>query len=102
MVQEFIFYLQVLAENDIGKTASGWVLGRTGEATPLSTPTPTVNALSSRELIITWTEPTEAEAKGLIKSYQLYHYKKNNESRDPFAPPYTWTVSVQQYYQYFL
>jgi hypothetical protein len=35
-------------------------------------PTPTVEPSSSTAVIVNWTEPSDAEARGIIKSYTVY------------------------------
>lgn len=84
---------QVLAENSVGKTASTWVLARTGEAMPLFTPGPTVTPLSSTELEVKWNAPTLEESRGTIVSYLLYFLKKTDLTAYPHAPPFIWIVS---------
>lgn len=86
--------LKVLAENDIGKTASPWVSQRTGEAPPLSTPTPIVYPISHSQLELQWKPPTEDQARGIITTYRVYFYAKNDLNANPYAPPYLWKVRV--------
>lgn len=81
-----------MAENDNGKTASSWISSRTGEAIPVLMPTPTVEPSSSTAVIVNWTEPSDAEARGIIKSYTVYFLEPSNKIVDPFAPPYVWKV----------
>lgn len=85
---------KVLAENDIGKTASPWVSQRTGEAPPLSTPTPIVYPISHSQLELQWKPPTEDQARGIITTYRVYFYAKNDLNANPYAPPYLWKVRV--------
>ena len=84
---------QVLAENDIGKTASSWVPVRTAEATPLHVDDPDIQPISSSEFMLTWTTPTFKESRGIIASYRVYQYEENDLNKDPFSPPYSWKVS---------
>ena len=83
----------MLAENNVGKAASAWVMQRTGEAIPNFTPTPVVKAISSQELSVEWTAPTIEESRGAIVVYLLYFLKETNLTVDPYAPPAVWTVS---------
>ncbi|KAK3093068.1 hypothetical protein FSP39_010666 [Pinctada imbricata] len=87
-----VYEFQVLAENDIGKTASSWVAGRTGEALPIHIAPPDVNPITSSELVITWTAPSDEEARGVISTYNIYHNQKSDLSINPFSPPYIWKL----------
>lgn len=84
--------IQVLAENDIGKTASPWVSQKTGEATPISTPTPNVYSVSHTQLELQWKPPSEDQARGIITTYKVYFYTQNDLNTNPYAPPYMWKV----------
>lgn len=87
----------MLAENDIGKTASPWVSQRTGEATPVSTPIPVVYSVSHSELELQWNPPSENQARGIITNYRVYFYAKNDLNINPYAPPYIWKVCYTAY-----
>ena len=85
---------QVLAENSAGKAASRWVSGRTGAASPIAMPSPLIISLSPFTLNITWRTPSDADSRGIIILYQVFYYKKTDLMVNPFAPPYSWTVSI--------
>ncbi|XP_062584554.1 usherin-like isoform X1 [Saccostrea cucullata] len=87
-----VYEFQVLAENDIGKTASPWVSQRTGEATPIFTPAPTVYSVSHSQLELRWESPSEDQARGVIMTYRVYFFSRNDLAADPFAPQYLWKL----------
>lgn len=93
-IKTILNFLKVLAENDIGKTASPWVSERTGEAPPLSTPTPVVYPVSHSQLELQWSPPTDDQARGIITTYRVYFYAKNDLNTNPYAPPYLWKVWI--------
>lgn len=93
-INTILSFLKVLAENDIGKTASPWVSERTGEAPPLSTPTPIVYPVSHSQLELQWSPPTDDQARGIITTYRVYFYAKNDLNTNPYAPPYLWKVCI--------
>lgn len=93
-IKTILNFLKVLAENDIGKTASPWVSERTGEAPPLSTPSPVVYPVSHSQLELQWSPPTEDQARGIITTYRVYFYAKNDLNTNPYAPPYLWKVWI--------
>lgn len=93
-IKTILNFLKVLAENDIGKAASPWVSERTGEAPPLSTPTPVVYPVSHSQLELQWSPPTDDQARGIITTYRVYFYAKNDLNTNPYAPPYLWKVWI--------
>lgn len=93
-IKTILNFLKVLAENDIGKTASPWVSERTGEAPPLSTPSPVVYPVSHSQLELQWSPPTDDQARGIITTYRVYFYAKNDLNTNPYAPPYLWKVWI--------
>ena len=84
----------MLAENDNGKTASPWIGSRTGEAVPILMSKPMVEPSSSTALTVSWTAPSDVEARGIILTYNVFFYEPVNDTADPFAPPYIWKVTL--------
>ena len=56
----------------------------------MSTPAPYAYGISNSELNVTWLEPTEREALGVIILYNVYQIVTSD---DPFAPPEVEMVS---------
>ncbi|ESO94175.1 hypothetical protein LOTGIDRAFT_118598, partial [Lottia gigantea] len=86
------YEFQVLAQNDAGKAASPWTVGRTGEALPNAMGAPVVEGLSSSQLKVSWTEPPPKDARGVILIYHVYHFVKTDLTQDQFAPPFQWKL----------
>ena len=55
-------------------------------------PKPKVEPSSSTAMVISWTAPSDTEARGIIRSYGVFFYEPSNVIADPFAPPYIWKV----------
>ncbi|XP_048258912.1 usherin-like [Haliotis rufescens] len=85
-----VYEFQVLAQNDAGKAASPWTVGRTWEAAPIFTPPPVIKGVSSTELNVTWKQPQDDVARGVIISYRVYQYRRTDTLANPFAPPMVW------------
>ncbi|XP_071790086.1 usherin-like isoform X2 [Asterias amurensis] len=79
-----VYEFKATARNAAGTGESDWVPARTLEASPVSTPAPYAYGISNSELNVTWLEPTEREALGVIILYNVYQIVTSD---DPFAPP---------------
>ena len=69
---------------------------------PQEMPTPTVTALSSESVNVSWEEPTDKQTRGVVQQYTVYHYKASDLSISPFAPTYQWVVSISNRSVYLL
>ena len=57
-------------------------------------PPPVIIPVSSSELNVTWSKPTPEQSRGEVTRYTLWHYQATDLEKLPFAPPYSWVVSV--------
>uniref|UniRef100_H2YEQ8 Usherin n=1 Tax=Ciona savignyi TaxID=51511 RepID=H2YEQ8_CIOSA len=83
---EYEFF--VSSSNSLGSVQSPWVTARTLEGDPVFMTSPTLEAVSSFEVNITWEAPDPVtEARGNVVMYQVI-LTQNTTSGNPNAPPY--------------
>ena len=57
-------------------------------------PAPMVEPLSPSELNVTWNAPDEDDVRGVVLEYRVYHYRTNDLTLNPHAPPSEWEVRL--------
>ncbi|XP_076463865.1 usherin-like [Babylonia areolata] len=89
------YEFQVLAQNEAGRAASPWTVGRTKETFPVFMPAPAIIGITGTELNVSWTQPSVSEARGNITTYRLFQNVATNLTADPFAAPATWQLVAE-------
>uniref|UniRef100_W5NGL3 Usherin n=1 Tax=Lepisosteus oculatus TaxID=7918 RepID=W5NGL3_LEPOC len=79
------YQFRVYSVNMAGGVFSGWSSGRTEEGVPVYMSPPTVQALSSCSLNVSWIKPKDSATRGIVTEYRVNIHEEQTSNQ--FAPP---------------